>query len=195
MNDENRANPYALPPGLPEPADDGACDHLAGRVVPAVELPSSEGGRWNLAHIARGRAVVFVYPATGVPGTDPWPGWDAIPGAPGCTVQALGFRRLYPQLRRLGYQVFGISGQCTAEQAEFRQRAGLPYLLLADEQFQLRDQLGLPTFDAGGKTFYRRLVLVLAEGRVRQVFYPVFPPDRSANEVLGWLAEREVSRD
>lgn len=180
-------NPYALPDGLPAPVDDGACDRLPGLTVPGVELASSDGARWNLADIARDRAIVYVYPATGKPGTDPIAGWDDIPGAPGCTVQSLGFREHFQAFRDLGYPVFGLSAQTAAEQAEFKQRTALPIVLLSDPMLLLQGALGLPTFSAQGKTFYKRLVLVLRGGTVAHVFYPVFPPDRSAEDVLRWL--------
>ncbi|EEG09515.1 peroxiredoxin [Pseudogulbenkiania ferrooxidans] len=182
-------NPYSLPPDLPVPQDDGACAHLPDRVVPDIMLTATEGEQWNLAHIAQARAVVYVYPATGVPGKDPIPDWDAIPGAPGCTLQSLGFRDHYPEFQELGYPVFGISGQRSEEQAEFKHRTLLPLVLLSDPQFQLRDRLGLPTFQAHGKEFYKRLVLVLRAGKIHRVFYPVFPPDQCAAMVLARLKE------
>ena len=180
-------NPYVLPEGLPVPEDDGACAHLPGRAVPDLSLTSSEGVSWNLANIAKEKAIVYVYPATGVPGTDPIPGWDQIPGAPGCTVQSLGFRDHYEHFRNLGYAVFGLSAQGSAEQNEFKQRTKLPLVLLSDSSFLLRDHLRLPTFHAQGKTFYKRLVLILEGGKIRHVLYPVFPPDQSAVDVLKWL--------
>lgn len=180
-------NPYVLPPGLPVPQDDGACAQLAGRAVPELSLLSSEGLPWSLALIAQNRAVVYLYPATGVPGQDPLPAWNEIPGAPGCTVQALGFRDHYAHFLGLGYPVFGISTQSTAEQAEFKQRTRLPLILLSDPRLLLRDRLGLPTFETQGRIFYKRTVLLLQAGVVQQVFYPVFPPDQCAASVLQWL--------
>lgn len=180
------ADPYRLPPGLPAPQDDGACDHLTGMCLPEAELTSTEGGPRHLGQLA-GKAILYVYPATGVPGKDPIPGWDDIPGAPGCTLQSLGFAEHHERFRQLGYQVLGLSAQSPAEQREFKQRTGVPFVLLSDPGFLLRDTIGLPTFQAGGKSFYRRLALVVDGGRIGKVFYPVFPPDQCAAKVLAWL--------
>lgn len=180
-------NPYALPADLPVPEDDGACAHLTGDSIPDIDLLAVDGKYWNLAQIAQEKVIFYIYPATGVPGTDPIPEWDAIPGAPGCTLQSLGFREHAADFARLSYQVFGISAQSTSEQMEFRQRVHLPFILLSDPLFLLREQLNLPTFDAQGKRFYKRLVLVVHHGEIVKVFYPVFPPDQSAAMVLQCL--------
>ncbi|WLG86276.1 peroxiredoxin [Pseudomonas cucumis] len=187
---DQQPNPYTLPPDLPVPQDDGACDHLARMRLPEIELTSTEGKLWNLAKHA-GKTIVYIYPATGVPGKDPIPDWDAIPGAPGCTLQSLGFGERYEQFKKMGYQVFGVSGQSAAEQIEFKQRTKLPFILLNDSNFILRDKLGLPTFQAYGQLFYKRLALILEDGKIRQVFYPVFPPDQCATKVLAWLESNE----
>ncbi len=181
-------NPYSLPPGLPVPLDDGACDHLPGARLPDAELSSTEGKSRNLGQLA-GKTILYVYPATGVPGKDPIPGWDDIPGAPGCTLQSLGFAERHERFRQLGYQVLGLSAQSTSEQLEFKQRTGVPFVLLSDPGFLLRDTLGLPTFQASGQAFYKRLALVVEGGRISKVFYPVFPPDQCAEKVLAWLEQ------
>jgi peroxiredoxin len=180
-------DPTVLPPGLPVPLDDGAADHLPGQPLPALTLPSTAGEPVDLAAAAGGTLVLFCYPRTGRPGEAPPPGWDEIPGARGCTPQACAFRDHHDELAGLGATVFGLSAQPREEQLEAAGRLGLPYPLLSDPDLHLAAALRLPTFEAGGMRLYRRLTLVARAGRIAQVFYPVFPPDRNAAEVAAWL--------
>jgi peroxiredoxin len=179
-----------LPADLPFPVDDGAADHLPGSDVPAVALPSTLGGELDLAEAASERVVVYVYPRTGVPGQPSPAGWDDIPGARGCTPESCAFRDAREELARHGASLVGLSAQTSDEQAEFAQREHIPYPLLSDHGLVLADAMGLPTFEAGGQRLFKRLTFVAEEGRIVKVFYPVFPPDRNADEVLAWLAER-----
>jgi peroxiredoxin len=179
-----------LPADLPLPEDDGAADHLAGLAVPALSLPSTEGGEVDLAAPATGTLVAYVYPRTGVPGEPLIEGWDDIPGARGCTPQSCAYRDALADFEALSASVVGISAQSVAEQAEFGARERIPFPLLADPGLLLAESLGLPTFVAGGMTLYRRLTLVAEAGTIVKAFYPVFPPDRNAAEVLGWLRDR-----
>ena len=179
----------SLPPDLPAPVDDGAADHLAGMPVPAVRLPSTQGGAIDLAAAAAGsgRVVVYVYPRTGTPGEPLIEGWDDIPGARGCTPQSCAFRDSVSAFAEHGATLLGISTQAPEDQAEFAARERIPYPLLSDERLALARELRLPTFEAGGLTHYRRLTFVAREERIEHVFYPVFPPDRNAADVLAWL--------
>jgi len=181
---------YALPADLPVPVDDGAADHLAGARIPALALPSTRGGAVDLAAAAAGRAVFYCYPRTGTPGAPLPTGWDAIPGARGCTPEACGFRDRHADLAALGATVFGISTQTTAEQREFAARVHLPFALLSDAALGLARALCLPTFAVDGRTLHRRLTLIAEGGVVAKVFYPVFPPDQHAAEVVAWLTKR-----
>lgn len=176
-----------LPSDLPVPVDDGAADHLPGSAVPEVALPSTQGGELSLADAARGLLVVYVYPRTGTPGMAAPEGWDDIPGARGCTPQSCAFRDAQQELARHGASLIGISTQTAAEQAEFAQREHIPYPLLSDHELVLADRMRLPTFQAGGLQLYKRLTFVAQAGRIVKLFYPVFPPDRNADEVLAWL--------
>ncbi len=181
----------SLPPDLPVPEDDGAADHLPGTLLPPLALAATSGGRFDLREAATlGTLVAFVYPRTGTPGQPLVPGWDDIPGARGCTPQSCAFRDRHGALAGLGAIVVGISAMDPAEQSAFAERESLPYLLLNDGPLMLRDELGLPTFDVHGTTLYRRLTFVARAGRIEKVFYPVFPPDRNASEVEGWLHSR-----
>ncbi len=173
-------DPYELPDGLPVPEDDGAADHLTGAELPDHLLPSSEG-----AVNVRDFEVLYVYPRTGRPGVPSLPGWDDIPGARGCTPQSCGFRDLYGEL---GVRVAGISAQTLEDQIEFAHRNRMPFPIISDEWLDLARDPGLPTFEVEGLTLYKRLALVAERGRIVKVFYPVFPPDRNAEEVLAWLA-------
>jgi peroxiredoxin len=181
-----------LPPDLPVPLDDGAADHLSGRVLPELALPSTLGGEVDLAAAARGAGtlVLYVYPRTGTPGQPSPDGWDAIPGARGCTPQSCAFRDHHAELRALGADVLGLSAQPVAEQAAFAAREHLPFALLSDPELRLAAALALPTFEAAGMQLYKRLTLVAVGGAVEKAFYPVFPPDRNAADVLAWLRER-----
>jgi peroxiredoxin len=170
-----------LPADLPVPVDDGAAEGMVGREVPD-EL--------GLADLAVGLLVAYVYPMTGTPGRELPEGWDDIPGARGCTPQSCAYRDALAEFDALGANVVGISAQSAAEQAEFAAREHIPFNLLSDASLRLREALGLPTFEVDGRVFYRRLTFVAAEGRIVKVFYPVFPPDRDAAEVLAWLGGR-----
>jgi peroxiredoxin len=180
---------YQLPHDLPIPVDDGACARLRSAAVPALELESSVGPV-DLTAFAAERAVLYVYPRTGRPDRPVPAGWDAIPGARGCTPQSCGFRDHAEELRELGARVAGLSAQTLEEQVELSERLGILYPVIADPELRLRDGLGLPTFDFEGSTLYKRVTLVFEAGRVAKVFYPVFPPDRNAEEVLEWLRSR-----
>jgi peroxiredoxin len=179
-----------LPEGLPVPVDDGAADHLRGSRVPRLSLPSTLGGEVDLGDVAQDRVVVYIYPRTGTPG-EPLPeGWDEIPGARGCTPQSCSFRDHVEDLKAYGTSVIGVSAQAQAEQREFAAREHIPYPLLSDSSLELAAAMGLPVFDVEGMRLYRRLTFIARNGSVEKVFYPVFPPDRNAEEVLAWLAAR-----
>lgn len=179
---------FDLPDDLPEPTDDGAADHLPGATLPDVSLSATDGTSVTLADVA-GRVVVYCYPKTGRPDRDVVPdGWDQIPGARGCTPEACSFRDHYEELRAREVEaVFGLSVQSTPYQREARDRLGLPFELLSDETVAFADALDLPTFVAGGERLLERLTIVAAAGRIKHVFYPVFPPDEHAAEVRDWL--------
>jgi peroxiredoxin len=180
-------NPQFLPPGIPAPQDDGAARHLAGAMVPDFALPATEGAPVNLSRLG-GRTVIYIYPRTGVPGVDLPAGWDQIPGARGCTPQSCSFRDHFGELTRLGVaHLYGISTQDTAYQREAAIRLHLPFALLSDEKLALANALKLPTFIVAGMTLLKRMALVVDDGRITKAFYPVFPPDKNAAEVIGWL--------
>jgi peroxiredoxin len=195
-------DPTALPGDLPVPVDDGAADHLPGTTMPAVTLPSTDGGDVRVDALGPGRTVLYAYPMTGTPGVDPPDGWDAIPGARGCTPESCAFRDHHADLTAAGAAVYGVSTQPTEVQREAAQRLQLPFALLSDAgdgrgvasrgagklaRHPLAEALRLPTMVVEGTTMLRRLTLVVRDGRVEHVFYPVFPPDRHAEEVLGWV--------
>ena len=182
-------DPYALPDGLPVPEDDGAADRLPGLELPDLTLESSLGPV-NLAELARERLVLYVYPRSGRPGRPMPPGWDDIPGARGCTPQSCAFRDHAAELDALGARVAGLSAQSTDDQIEFATRNRMPFPIVSDEGLELARALGLPTFEVEGSTLYKRLALVAEGGRIVKAFYPVFPPDRNAEEVLAWMSSR-----
>jgi peroxiredoxin len=177
---------HTLPPGLPVPEDDGAADHLPGLALPKLTLDSSQGPVDISAF-----EVLYVYPRSGKPGEPSLPGWDAIPGARGCTPQSCAFRDHAEELAELGARVAGLSVQPLEDQLEFAQRNHMPYPVVADPELRLREELELPTFEVAGHTLYKRLALVSEAGRIVKVFYPVFPPDRNAADVVAWLRARD----
>lgn len=180
-------NLHELPPDLPVPVDDGACVHLAGARLPAVPLPSTNGRTVDLARLA-GRTVVYCYPRTGRPDQEVPTGWNQIPGARGCTPQSCAFRDHYQELRGLGVaEVFGLSTQDSDYQREAVERLHLPFELLSDEKLAFALALKLPTFEVDGMTLIKRLTLIVRSGVIENVFYPVFPPDKNAEEVVRWL--------
>jgi peroxiredoxin len=178
----------------PVPIDDGAAAHLFGLDVPSLALSSTLGGLLDIRDAARDLLVVYVYPRTGQPG-EPLPaGWDEIPGARGCTPQSCAFRDHIGELAVQGASLIGISAQSPAEQLEFAEREHIPYPLLSDSELRLAETLGLPTFEAAGMTLYRRLTFVARAARIQKVFYPVFPPERNASDVLAWLSQTRKNR-
>lgn len=187
-------NPLDLPPDLPVPVDDGACAHLRGMRVPAIALPSTAGGAVDLSALS-GRTVVYCYPRTGRPDQAVPQGWDDIPGARGCTPQSCAFRDRYAEFEALGTRVFGLSTQTTEYQREAVARLHLPFALLSDADLAFTRALRLPTFEfawsfgAQLAELIKRLTLVLRDGRIEHVFYPIFPPDKDAEQVQAWLAQ------
>jgi len=175
------------------PADDGGAAHLRGVSLPDLALPSTLGGDVNLA-TRPGAAVVYVYPWTGRPGLPDPPGWDDIPGAHGSTPETAGFRDHYARYRALGVEVFGLGTQDTGHQSELSARLGVTFALLSDAGFLLQKALGLPTFDAGGTPYLKRLTLHVRDGHIGYVFYPVHAPEAHAAEVLAWLAAGGAQR-
>jgi peroxiredoxin len=179
---------HQLPSDLPVPVDDGLASHLVGLRMPAVSLASTRGRRVDLSALGSSRTVLYCYPRTGRPDRPVPDGWDAVPGARGCTPESCGFRDHFADLASVGAGVFGISTQDTAYQREAVERLALPFELLSDADFELTDTLRLPTFEFDRVRLLKRLTMVVRDGVLEHVFYPVFPPDRHAEEVLAWLA-------
>ena len=191
-------DPMQLPQDLPIPVQDGLAAHLLGLPMPVLELPSTHGGVMRVDQAPPGfkRLIIYAYPLTGLPGTDSPEGWEQIPGARGCTPESCSFRDLSSDFAANGAFVVGLSTQSTHYQQEAVDRLHLPYPLLSDASLQLTQALKLPTFqvelrplhDGGGlRTLLKRLTLIVSRGMIENVFYPVFPPDRHADEVLSWV--------
>jgi peroxiredoxin len=179
---------------FPAPEDDGAARHLMGARIASVPLSATDGSMVDLSALP-GLTVVYAYPRTGQPGIDNPDGWDLIPGARGCTPQACAFRDHFRELQRLGVDhLFGLSTQDTAYQLEAAERLHLPFALLSDERLAFAHAMSLPTFDAGGMRLLRRLTLIIRDGTVEHLFYPVFPPNRSATDLIAWLADVSAAR-
>ncbi len=176
---------YPLPPNLPAPEDDGAADHLPGLELPDLVLDSSSGPV-NVHDVD----VLYLYPRAGRPGRPLLPGWDETPGARGCTPQSCAFRDLHGELTAVGVRVAGLSAQSLDDQHEFAERNRMPFPVIADPERRLGVALGLPTFEIADLTLYRRITLVAENARIVKVFYPVFPPDANAGDVLDWLRGR-----
>jgi peroxiredoxin len=181
-----------LPANLPRPKDDGGARHLRGMAIPDLALPSTSNRLVNLSKITAPRTVVYCYPMTGRPGKALPQGWDDIPGARGCTPETCGFRDHHKDLAKLQAEVFGVSTQDTAYQQEMVHRLEVPFEVLSDEKLAFARALRLPTFTVEGMTLLKRLTLVVNSGRIEHVFYPVFPPDKHAEELIAWLKKNPV---
>lgn len=180
-------NLSAIPADLPVPEDDGACQHLTGRPLPAISLNSTAGYAVNLGGL-KGRHVIYCYPRTGQPGAALPGGWDGIPGARGCTPEACNFRDHHAELRTLGVvDVFGVSTQDPAYQKEAAGRLELSFKLLSDVELEFVRELNLPTFEVDGVTLIKRVTMIVDDGTITKFFYPVFPPDKAAETVLDWV--------
>ena len=180
-------NLYELPKDLPVPQDDGACNHLTGINLPSIALRSTRGREVDLSALG-GTTVIYIYPRTGRPDREMLPGWNEIPGARGCTPQSCAFRAHYEELKRAGAaHVFGLSTQDSDYQHEAAERLHLPFELLSDEKLAFARALKLPTFEVAGMTLIKRLTFIARDGVIEKVFYPVFPPDQNAEQVLSWL--------
>ena len=175
-----------LPKDLPVPIDDGACNHLLNQVLPSIVLSSTQGRDVDLSAIA-GRVAIYCYPMTGKPDVPLPEGWDQIPGARGCTPQSCAFRDHHQELERLEAQVYGLSTQSTEYQQEAVERLHLPFELLSDRELKFATLLKLPIFEVEGKQLIKRVTLIAKDAKIIKVFYPVFPPDRNADEVVEWL--------
>lgn len=181
---------FPLPDNLPVPEDDGAADHLQGMEMPDVSLPATDDTTVDLQELPP-RTVIYVYPLTGRPDKDVIPdGWEAVPGARGCTPESRGFRSHYDDLRDNGVgEVFGLSMQTSEYQREARDRLQLPFEMLSDAERELTTELDLPMFTIEGDEYLKRLTLIVTDGRIERVFYPIFPPDEHASEVLKWVQD------
>jgi peroxiredoxin len=178
---------------IPAPLDDGATRHLVGARMASVPLRATSGEMIDLSALS-GRVVVYAYPRTGRPGVPNPDGWDLIPGARGCTPQSCSFRDHFAELQALGVsQLFGLSTQDPAYQREAAERLHLPFALLSDEDLKLTRAMKLPTFETSGMTLLKRFTLVIRDGTVQHVFYPVFPPDQSASDVVAWFSQQARS--
>jgi len=180
-----------LPKDLPVPVDDGACEHLSGLALPSINLSATSGRTVNLAKLP-GRVVIYCYPMTGRPGVPLPDGWDQIPGARGCTPQSCSFRDHYVELKELNVQVFGLSTQSTEYQREAAERLDLPFDLLSDSALQFANTLRLPTFEIEGMRLIKRVTLIARDGQIVKHFYPVFPPDKNAEDVVAWFQNSQA---
>jgi peroxiredoxin len=182
----------SLPGDLPEPADDGAADHLVGMQLPSIDFPATAEVHVALDDLGPDRTVLYIYPRTGRPDEPSPTGWDSIPGARGCTPESCGFRDHHDELAAIGVEILGLSSQSTEYQAEAAQRLRLQFALLSDPDLALAEAMDLPTFEIDGMRLYKRLTMLVRAGVVEQVWYPVFPPDRHADEVSAWLHAHPV---
>jgi peroxiredoxin len=185
-------NLNALPPNLPRPKDDGGARHVKGMALPNLDLRSTSNRTVNLSTLTAPRIVVYCYPMTGRPDRQLPAGWDDIPGARGCTPETCGFRDHHKDLAKLHADVYGVSTQSTEYQQEMVKRLEVPFEVLSDEQCQFTRALKLPTFTVEGMTLIKRLTLIARGGTIEKVFYPVFPPDKHAEEVIAWLKAHQV---
>jgi peroxiredoxin len=189
-----RQNLNELPANLPRPIDDGLTDHLKGHAIPEIQLRSTDDVQVDLGKAFQTPTVLFIYPRAGSPletNTNPEL-WDSIPGARGCTPHSCAFRDLIQDFKALGVNVYGLSMQSPVVQKEFVQRNHISFPILSDSEYLLTDSLKLPTFEFNGARLIKRMAFFIEHGKIQKVFYPVFPPDKNAEEVLNWLKEQEA---
>lgn len=177
----------SLPEDLPIPIDDGKAKHLIGLEMPNISLKSTDLKIKNLKEITKPITVLYVYPKNGVPGKPLPEGWDLIPGARGCTPEACGFRDNFSNFTQENIQVFGLSSQSTSYQSDFVKNQNLSFEIFSDDKFELGDALNLPRFEINNEVLYKRLTLIVKDSKIVHCFYPIFPPDKHAIEVLTWL--------
>lgn len=187
-----RQNLNELPSDIPHPVDDGKTDHLKHHEIPHLKLESTDDHQVDLWDAFQKPSVLFIYPRAGSP-IEPNKNpelWDTIPGARGCTPQSCGFRDLLRDFNSLGVQVYGLSVQSPTIQKEFIQRNHISFPILSDFKHELTNQLNLPTFDFEGERLIKRMAFFIKNGKIQKVFYPIFPPDKNAEEVLAWLKDQ-----
>lgn len=183
------ANYNDLPASLPKPVDDGMTDHLHDHAIPDISLTATTGESLKLTEIFHKPSILFIYPRAGSPlepNTDPKL-WDSIPGARGCTPQSCSFRDLHQEFTSLGVNVYGLSIQSPVVQKEFVERNHIHFPILSDSHYLLTDTLNLPTFTFDGERLIKRMAWYIENNKIKKVFYPVFPPNKNADEVLAWL--------
>lgn len=186
------SNHTSLPTDLPAPVDNGECDHLVGMELPSVALPATSRGDIDPSKCASRYVVIYCYPKTGHPdGSLPAPGWDAIPGARGCTPQTCGFRDLHDDIVGYDATVFGLSVNDPEYQKEAAERLEIPFAFLSDANFEFTTALHLPTFDVADMTLLKRVTIIAEHNVIQKIFYPVFPTNENAGNVLAWLEENQ----
>jgi len=183
---------YKLPDDLPIPINDGACDHLLGSRIPSVTLMGTSDTSIDPGSV-EGTVVIFFYPMIGRPNSPPMTGWNDIPGARGCTPQSCSFRDNHSRLEKLGVKVFGISSQPLIDQKEASARLKLPFELLNDSQLELTKAMNLPTFEYDSATYNKRITIISEDGVIKKIFYPIFPPDKNASDVIEWVEHNFAS--
>ena len=183
------SNFTSLPTNLPAPIDDGAAKHLIGLFLPAVTLPSTAGSLVAMNKL-ESITVIYCYPMTGQPDVALPEGWDAIPGARGCTPQSCSYRDHYAELKALDAEVYGLSTQTTEYQREMVSRLHLPFSVLSDHDLEFAQALHLPTFQVNGMTLLKRLTLICNGNKIEHVNYPVFPSDADIDLVIDYLKRR-----
>ena len=187
---EQISNLNTLPENLPIPEDDGAAQHLEGMMFPEIHIESTDGVSVDTAQFKKGITVIYCYPMTGRPDEEVPQGWDEIPGARGCTPETLGYKDKCDAFTSRDVRLYGMSTQTTEYQKEMVDRLGVPFPILSDVNFELTNHLNLPTFEAEGKKLLKRLTMVVKDGIIIKVFYPVFPPDKNAEEVFNWIKDQ-----
>jgi len=180
-------NQHIMKTHLPKPVDDGETSHLQRIIFPEASLLSTNDNLVNTTDFKKGITVVYCYPLTGRPDQEPPKDWEQIPGAKGCTTQTLSFREKYDKFKKRNVRLFGLSTQTTEYQKEMVKRLDVPFPILSDSDLKLTKLLNLPTFEVEGKILLKRLTMIVEDGVIVKVFYPVFPPSENAEEVLAWI--------
>ena len=176
-----------LPENLPIPENDGKANHLLGRQIPNIILPSTVDSFFDFSSINNRYGILYFFPLMGMPQDDVPQGWDNIPGARGCTPQNISVNKHLKDLEEYDAAPIGISTQPIAELEQLSSMRNLSQVLVSDNKLEFQKQLNVPVFVVDGNTMYKRLTLIVKNSKIIKVFYPVFPPDKHIFEILKWL--------
>jgi peroxiredoxin Q/BCP len=146
-----------------------------GAAAPDFTLPSDSGDSVSLSQFRGSPVVLYFYPKD---------------DTPGCTTQACGIRDVWGELQGKGAVVLGVSPDSPQRHVKFKEKYGLPFTLLADEEHEVAEAYGTWVEKRMyGKTYMgveRSTFVIDADGNVAKVMRKVKPAEH-ADDVLAVL--------